>query len=1275
MLDGEWNPGLNDLSTYQIIAPIVLAKGVSAANPGGLATSTVEDATADFKSLLHVTEGMDGLPEALVGARIRITSGAGAGQVRTITGLEIDAETGLKKKTVLTVDSAWNVPINESTYEIIVPFMVEVGSAEAGATPTILDYDRFVVDSNTIRFIDENGNPEAITTSIAVKYTYLRQGYNGLSDRVMVTIADSDAPGVLITQTNGSTDVIETQTTQEATPFIDTYDVVLTTRPEADVKVAVTPRATPTSLVALPGLVQVAVSSVAPGAVQNADGTVTLTFTTENWNIVQTVTVAAVDDPVVDGSDWQVFAPELDVLTNIQGPLFITGAGGSGSLVGLGRPTMLANETNNKISIGNVVSAYGSTITVNKAEVLQFAEGVTTLDDLFGRTIAITDGPGSDQVQPFRLIKSYVENGDNVILTLDSSWVTEENQSLPDTDSRYNITEESMNFFVDETTMVDYLVVNNTDSVADDTGSLQDASLPGFEQRITGLGMGPDTYIGGRLQPGGITYGGIETTLINLGSGNDTFAVTSTPPTERPYQTFQTQTILNTGAGDDAVTIALDSSDGAFTVNAGLGNDTVNGTASTRSLVIFGGEGADQISGGAADDIIFGDRGRVDYIHEKVILSGSIAGTPAGLVLTDSTADFTRYGAVTGYLVRVTGVDGTVQTRKIVSSSSTALTLDRAWETFPISGTCQYEIIDGNIHETGEVVTRLGSDPIVESGITRDTTLLNAYVGPAGGAIYGYIASSSLVNASTISVGAAVFPTENDGLKGLRVWITSGPGAGQSRLIKSNTGTTLVLDRPLVVEEDTTGKQSRFYVAAFPQDQTDGVLREPSLILAVNPEIGGSDTIYGYSGSDRIFGGAGGDTIYGGESETSADGDDVIFGDLGQIKYELDLSGKAGETVVDIMNTTYDDQGGADTIYGSGGNDTILGGASDDTINGNRGSDRILGDSGVLDFVQLPGVTNGSVLTSFETTHPEIGGADVISGNEGADTILGGASGDTLYGDDATASAGTADTDDILIGDQAYFNYAHSEDIDRSTLDFITTIDTGFGGVDTIAGDSGNDLIIGGAEGDTISGSNDADIAFGDYAEVTLVNNNFQTIRVIENAKGGADTIYGNTGDDLLVGGAAGDNIDGDENQDFIIGDNVRIDLRTVTTDPRYRTLSGSTIYDADGNPEVTADEQLKPVTQPAWAAWQITLLDNTSADQAAALNNIGEDYIAGGAGDDTIFGQLGNDIIQGDGSIDSKVSGGTPVGASRINGTLTVNASFEASTDGDDYIEGNGGS
>src|SRR5262249_26689194 len=73
-----------------------------------------------------------------------------------------------------------------------------------------------------------------------------------------------------------------------------------------------------------------------------------------------------------------------------------------------------------------------------------------------------------------------------------------------------------------------------------------------------------------------------------------------------------------------------------------------------------------------------------------------------------------------------------------------------------------------------------------------------------------------------------------------------------------------------------------------------------------------------------------------------------------------------------------------------------------------------------------------------------------------------------------------------------------------------------------------------------------------------------------------------------------------------------------------------------------------------------------------------GNDVIAGGADNDLIFGELGDDVLQGDGSID--VTAAAPTAPSFVipgvtsGGTpLVFHVSGQAS-DGNDYLEGNGG-
>ena len=114
----------------------------------------------------------------------------------------------------------------------------------------------------------EGNHNDTVTHSVSSSDT----GYDGLAvSDVSVTIVDNDAPGVSVTPTSLSVD--------EAGPTSDSYDVVLTVAPTADVDVTV---------------------SVAGGEVSVAPAS--LTFTTANWDTAQTVTVTAVDDADSEGN-------------------------------------------------------------------------------------------------------------------------------------------------------------------------------------------------------------------------------------------------------------------------------------------------------------------------------------------------------------------------------------------------------------------------------------------------------------------------------------------------------------------------------------------------------------------------------------------------------------------------------------------------------------------------------------------------------------------------------------------------------------------------------------------------------------------------------------------------------------------------------------------------------------------------------------------------------------------------------------------------------------
>jgi murein DD-endopeptidase MepM/ murein hydrolase activator NlpD len=103
------------------------------------------------------------------------------------------------------------------------------------------------------------------------------------NQRVSVTTADDDVAGFSLSQTEGTTSVSEAGTS-------DTFDVVLTAQP----------------------LTNVVVQILNSGSSEATVDPPTLTFTPVNWNAPRTVTVAGVDDPIVDGDQVTPMTVSVD---------------------------------------------------------------------------------------------------------------------------------------------------------------------------------------------------------------------------------------------------------------------------------------------------------------------------------------------------------------------------------------------------------------------------------------------------------------------------------------------------------------------------------------------------------------------------------------------------------------------------------------------------------------------------------------------------------------------------------------------------------------------------------------------------------------------------------------------------------------------------------------------------------------------------------------------------------------------------------------------------
>jgi Ca2+-binding RTX toxin-like protein len=112
-----------------------------------------------------------------------------------------------------------------------------------------------------------------------------------------------------------------------------------------------------------------------------------------------------------------------------------------------------------------------------------------------------------------------------------------------------------------------------------------------------------------------IAFGNMEYGEINLGTGADTVDIYKSIYREDGFQTF---TVMNSGEGGDTINVHSyqDGEDDQLVINAGEGNDTVAATGANVTkdgLIVFGGLGDDSIDIDSDSSFVFGDRGQVLY--------------------------------------------------------------------------------------------------------------------------------------------------------------------------------------------------------------------------------------------------------------------------------------------------------------------------------------------------------------------------------------------------------------------------------------------------------------------------------------------------------------------------------------------------------------------------------------------------------------------------------------------------------------------------------------
>ncbi len=155
------------------------------------------------------------------------------------------------------------------------------GHSGTDLTPDETSLTFTMTDWDTAQTVTVTAAPDGDAANDTVSLTHTASGttgYSAVTGAVTVTIDDDDTAAITISETAGSTTVLENGSEAGGT---DTYTVVLATQPASGVEITVTS-----------GLTSAA--TVSP---------LILTFTMTNWDMEQTVTVTGVDDNINNPGD------------------------------------------------------------------------------------------------------------------------------------------------------------------------------------------------------------------------------------------------------------------------------------------------------------------------------------------------------------------------------------------------------------------------------------------------------------------------------------------------------------------------------------------------------------------------------------------------------------------------------------------------------------------------------------------------------------------------------------------------------------------------------------------------------------------------------------------------------------------------------------------------------------------------------------------------------------------------------------------------------------
>ncbi|BCM26284.1 calcium-binding protein [Methyloradius palustris] len=752
------------------------------------------------------------------------------------------------------------------------------------------------------------------------------------------------------------------------------------------------------------------------------------------------------------------------------------------------------------------------------------------------------------------------------------------------------------------------------------------------------------------------------------------------------------QNVVGTAYSD-----SITGSSAANLLQAGAGNDTLEGIAGVVGDTLDGGDGSDTAS----------------YANATAGVQASLLANVVYNSVTGNTGTVTGFGQDT--FTSIENLTGSAFDDYLINRDRTA-------------GSSGDSIVGGAGNDTivaGAKASGSGNDSI-DGGTGIDTlsferlsaavTVVLNNAGSGTASITGANGNDVLTGIENLTGGTGndsftlgVLPTTASTVKS---GVVDG-GAGTDTVIY-NVGTSLYANLATGVVGTSSAATTQYL---YNIENITGGSGDDTLIGNT-----GTNLLNGGSGNDILEGGAAGDTLIGGGGTDTASYagyapasgttgvtvnlTDNVFGNTPtntlNVQQTGDALGDLFSGISNILGSAYDDyligNTAANSIAGGQGNDTLEGVGGGDTLDGGTGNDTasyahagaavtaslntstynsVTGNTGKIVGLSTDTLSNIENLTGSNFNDYLIN-RDQVSNTDAGDSIAGGAGNDTLIAGIGIGGAGSDTLDGGTGVDTASFErFTNAVNVVLNASGNGTASSNGsaqqLNSIENLIGGSGDDTFSvaaiptgSAANGGVINGGTGIDtvtysVSTSVYANLATgaVGNSLATavsgiLSNVENLTGGSanDTLIGDANANLLTGGLGSDSLEGGAGADTLVGGGG--------TDTASYAGAGAAVT------VNLTDNQLGNVTNTLSNALQT---GDAAGDQFSGIENITgsgfNDYLIGDLNANSIVGGAGSDTLEGiGGTVGDILDGGTGTDTvSYLHATAAVSASLNTNS------------